>query len=333
MEKIDYVGFSAWLLRGDRRKTTIYKICNALRYFQKYGEGFTEQEVERFLLRLKEQNKSHAYINIFVTSLRTYGQYKGLEGLLNVKQYVRQQTTKATLSDDEIEAFLSVPRRKNQPYLHYPKMTMFWNLVAFTGARPGEIAKLQKRHVDWGRGVLVFEMTKTNVPGVVPIPPNCKEMLKVYMDSISTDYLFPSARGGSHYSAGEHPVIDNVDWHFDWKKRLAQMGGINRPHLTPYSFRHSMATRLLEENVSLFHVKKLMRHSKLETTEIYSHLGTKDVIEAVQAHPLIRKGSTPQFILKGIRETIGKFNIDKDPRFTYKVVHTETKLSFEVEIA
>ena len=264
--------------------------------------------------------------------MRLYGICFNIPELNNLRQYPKQHTTKATLSDEEIEAFLALPRRKNQPHAYFPKYKVFWHLVAFTGARPGEIAKLTKKHVDWGRGVLVFDITKTNVPGVVPIPPNCVGLLKEYMTSINTDFLFPSAKGGAHYSAGEFPVIDNVDWHFDFKKRLVQLGGINRPKLTPYSFRHSMATRLLEENVSLFHVKKLMRHSQLKTTEVYSHLTTKDIIEAIQKHPLIRQGSDPRFILRAISDTLRGFNLDKDGRFRYSINESDGKIEFSVEL-
>lgn len=282
----------------------------------------------------KAQGKSPAYINSFVDTARLYGQFKGLKGLQKLRQFKVGVTQKATLSDDEIEAFLSLTARKKQPNRLFIKYRMFWHLVAFTGARPGEIAVLQRKHIDWGRGVLIFEMTKTNVPGVVPIPPNCKEMLEGYLEQLKTDYLFPSGNGErSKNQRGSLSVLTNVDWHYDFHKRLKQMGGIHRPKLTPYSFRHSMATRLLEENVSLFHVKKLMRHSDLKSTEVYSHLTTKDVIKAVQAHPLIRRGSDPAFILQGMSETIRKFNLDNDPRFRYSITQTERKLNLEIEIA
>lgn len=332
MQSIDYDGFSAWLFRNNRRKTTINKHLNCLKFLERHKHAINYPYLEKFLTGLKEKNFSHSYINNFVCCLRLYGQFKGIEELLKLRQYPKKYRAKATFSDEEIESFLSLGRRKNQPHFYFPKYKVFWHLVAFTGARPGEIAKLQKKHIDWGRGVLVFEETKTNVPGVVPIPPNCKILLKEYIDGLTTDWLFPSAKGGAHYSAGDLPVIDNVDWHYDFKKRLAQMGGINRPNLTPYSFRHSMATRLLEENVSLFHVKKLMRHSQLKTTEVYSHLTTKDIIEAVQHHPLIRKGSDPRFILRAICDTLRGFNLDKDNRFQYSLNESDGEIEFSAKV-
>jgi len=45
-------------------------------------------------------------------------------------------------------------------------------------------------------------------------------------------------------------------------------------HITPHSLRHSIATHLLEKNVSLEHIKTFLGHRSLESTQIYTHLLT-----------------------------------------------------------
>lgn len=329
----DLSGFAAHLALHDRRKTTVKRHLNSLRFLTQHLHALTKEDVDTFLIEYKQQGKSNSYLNTFINTIRLYSQYKQLDqALQSYKQFKKIYGIKATFSDDEIEAFLALPRRKNQSPLHHKRMTMFWKCIAYTGARPGEIARLKKQHVDWGRGVFVIETSKTNQPGVAPIAPNIKQDLREYMDTIEGDYLFPAARGGNSYTDGEFPVIDNVDWHHDWKKRINILK-ITRPRLTPYSFRHSMATRLLEENVSLFHVKKLLRHNDLKSTLVYSHLTTKDIQEAITKHPIIRRGTEPKTVLKHIIEILQNLHLENDSRFRYKLQQDEGSIKFEAIIA
>ena len=54
--------------------------------------------------------------------------------------------------------------------------------------------------------------------------------------------------------------------------RLARaQSGIN-PAATPHTLRHSYATHLLEEGVSLRQISQYLGHASLDTTVIYTHL-------------------------------------------------------------
>lgn len=323
-------GFSAYLAQRDRRNTTIKRHTNNLRYLGKFVDQFEKEKIDKFLLKLKAEGKANSYLNSIINTIRLYAQYLNLSPeLQKYKQFKKTTSIKATLSDEEVETFLALPRRSHQPEKHRIKMSMFWALIAFTGMRPGECAMLEKKHFDWGRGVISIEISKTNQPGIVPIPPNIKDQIKAYLEGLEGTYLFPSARGGASYNG--MAILDDVAWGFDFHKRLKQIG-LERPHLTPYSFRHSYATRLLEENISLFHVKKLMRHNDLKSTLVYEHLTTKDLIEAQQRLPLIRKGTDPRNILNCLVEMIKSLHLEKDVRFSYQLEESDNSLKFEAYI-
>jgi integrase len=325
----DLEEFNLYLIKRNLKTSTRRLYLRNIKIIKKNVKCFTKQALQEYFIGLKEKERKSTYINRLIDIIRLWGFCFGDD--FSFPHFPEEVFVKATLSDEEVESFLNLPpveieqwnrwrtaRIKRCPTRrNYEKWTCFFSIMAFTGMRPGEVASLTVDDIDWGRGVFILDETKTNDFRYVPIPPNIAETIRKHITTLKDKELFPG--------------VDNVDWHYNFKMRIKRLG-IVRKNLSPYSLRHSFITRLLEEDVNLFKVQKIVGHRQIDTTAQYTHMTTRDTIEAVKKHPLIRKNTNPQDKLKAIIETIKGFCLHEDSAFAYSLEESETGINFSVKI-
>lgn len=327
--------FRIHLLSTDRAVQTTKRHIRYIGYVLAAAPSFSIPQIEGYLASLKLKGCKNTYLNHIISSIRAYAHFKGLKEHLKKIRYKKEEPfEKAVMSDEEIEAFLSLPKPPYAASWDWYMWTVFFSIMAFSGLRPGEVAKLTVEDIDFGlnvfhiRGNSFFKGKTSSSNVAVPIAINIQELLKEYLEKIETTNLFPSRRGGNQDTGG---VVNQSNWWQNFKKRLKLLG-VKRRNLSVYSLRHSYGTRLAEADINLYTIKKLMRHSNILTTETYMHLSTKDLQLAQNKLPLIRRKTRPKQILQSLVQTIKNFRIDEDQRFRYTLVEDGTSVRFECNI-
>ncbi|HXF28973.1 MAG TPA: site-specific tyrosine recombinase/integron integrase [Chlamydiales bacterium] len=134
-----------------------------------------------------------------------------------------------------------------------------------SGLRLSELAALSRVDVD-----LSTYMTKVRGKGkkerLVPITSQAAEWITKYLSHPERPFheaLFLNARG-------ERLTTRSIDRNF--QKHLRESG--LSPHITPHTIRHTIATHLLENGMDLKSIQRLLGHSSLATTTIYTQVST-----------------------------------------------------------
>jgi site-specific recombinase XerD len=170
------------------------------------------------------------------------------------------------LSKEECEKLL-----KNCGEELYPIFFTFLN----TGMRRGELLNLEWRDIDFGRKrikiVAKEEWEPKTSERYIPMNDSLFKVLKQHREQSKGSLVFTDSNGNK---IQKNELRKELMW-------ITKESGF--PDVTKlHSLRHTFASHLVMSGVDLSTVKKLMGHSDIETTMIYSHLADEHVDKAVE---------------------------------------------------
>lgn len=144
-----------------------------------------------------------------------------------------------------------------------------------SGLRVSELLSLERGNINAVQGYLKIK-GKGNKERIVPIGDYALEYLDKYVKEVrsknpgaKTKYMFLNNKG--------EPVSRQYFWR--QVKKYAARAGIEI-NISPHTLRHSFATHLLENGANLRQVQEMLGHSKIETTQIYTHVSAKRILSA-----------------------------------------------------
>ena len=209
-----------------------------------------------------KNNFSSSYQNQIVNSIKLF--FKIVKDsqieIDKIHRPKREKVLPNVLSKEEIKAILEAPKNLK----HKAMLSMIYSC----GLRRSELLNLKPNDIDSKRNVVIIRQSKGKKDRITPLSPKILELLRNYYKEYSPKtYLFEGQKKNAQYSARSLEEI---------LKKSIKLVTINKP-VTLHWLRHSYATHLLESGTDLRYIQELLGHNSSKTTEIYTHVSTKNI--------------------------------------------------------
>ena len=155
-------------------------------------------------------------------------------------------------------------------------------LLYATGLRVSELTALDMDDVDRA-GQTVRVLGKGRKERIVPFGDRAARALDAYLAwrAERRGTLFRNQRGSRLSARAVHAIV----------RKSAVAAGIAR-RVSPHTLRHTFATHLLDAGADLRVIQELLGHSRLSTTQRYTHVGADQLMRVYDAaHPRARGAS------------------------------------------
>jgi integrase/recombinase XerD len=174
--------------------------------------------------------------------------------------------------------FAEIERRKSEagdsPTL---RMAALVELLYGSGLRATELVSLPRNAVSPDKPYLILR-GKGGRERLVPISDKARAAVAEWAALVPRDSLWLFPTGKKHLSRVRL---------YQLLKELGTAAGIPPERISPHVLRHAFATHLLEGGADLRALQMLLGHADIATTQIYTHVDSRRLIELVNSrHPL-----------------------------------------------
>ena len=265
-EKINQ--FNYWLKSKRYSGSTIGTYMDSIQTFLRYysTKNLSEITNEDLIIFNNEyilaNHYSASYQNQIVNAVKLF--FRNIENKqLHPELIHRPKTQKLlpnVLSKEEIKLILNAHSNiKHKAML---------SLIYSCGLRCGEMLRLKPEHIDSKRNILIIKQSKGSKDRITPLSNKIILMLRDYYHLHKPkEWLFEGQKQGEPY---DERSLQNV------LKQAIVKCQIKKP-VSLHWLRHSYATHLLENGTDLRYIQEILGHSSSKTTEIYTHVSTKNI--------------------------------------------------------
>ncbi|MCK4798143.1 MAG: tyrosine-type recombinase/integrase [Spirochaetes bacterium] len=178
-----------------------------------------------------------------------------------------ERITRTVLEKEELKRFMFTCNIKS--YIGYRDRVIL-ECFYCTGLRNSELRNLKIGNIDLDKKVMYVRCGKGNKDRIVPL---CKRII-FYIDeylhkvrpglckfNLNEEYLFLTVKGGKIAIRTLLSIFSKYRKKSGLKKKI-----------TPHVLRHTFATHMIANGSSIYYVSKILGHSNLNTTCIYTHI-------------------------------------------------------------
>lgn len=249
-----------------RSERTIDSYLNALRKFlahfsERDLQDITNEEMRNYFHDLiKEKGYTFSTLNIHISAIKTFYKYSFSIDIrqIHIPRPGKSKHLPKVLSKEEVQRMI-------ERCINVKHRTIIITLYS-TALRREELLNLTLNDLLLDRRQLRI-IGKGDKERYVYLSDKLISQLQQYLKTYKPGhYLFEGPEGGQYSGSSVAHII----------KQAAKRAAIDR-NITPHMLRHSFATHMLTAGVSPMHIQKILGHSDIRTTLIYTHLTDKDL--------------------------------------------------------
>jgi site-specific recombinase XerD len=229
-------------------------------------------DIDDYLYKLKIKKLSTASRSRQLYTLRSFWNYlyKNTFCDFNIAMSIEpikiQRKERGFLSSEEAHSLISA--------IEHPLVQTVVQTLFYTGLRISECLNLKVEDVDIGNKIIHVINGKGSKNRNIPININLLSILqnyiKVHEHSTKSNYFFATKKSGSLSAPYVNRILNDTANKLRWEK-----------HISAHILRHSFASNLIKNGVNLVYVQKLLGHSNLKVTSIYTHASMDDLDKSI----------------------------------------------------
>jgi site-specific recombinase XerD len=235
----------------------------------------------------RAKGRSSEYVRLLAISLRSFVRFLHLRGKIGddlttavptVRKWSQPGVPKK-LTPDEVKRVLAAPDRKTPTGRRDYAILL---LLARLGLRAGEVITLQTNDLYWRSGEILIR-GKGARRDVLPLPHQTGAAIAHYLRRDRG--VRPTQRVFLRANAPRVPLTGPASIGHIVRRSLAQ-AGIERPkHIAAHLFRHTLASRMLQQGAQLRDIAEVLRHRAYSSSEIYAKIDLRSLDEVVRPWP------------------------------------------------
>lgn len=286
---VEYIEYCEYRKRLDRKTLKAYRIDlkQYTDYLQNISEFYFKNNLDKYITHLHKQYKPKT-VKRKIASLKAFFHYMEYKEILSENPFskldIRFREAKLlpkTIPFHSLQTFLStLYQQKEKATSEYQFRCCIRDIAVIellfaTGMRISELCSLRPADIDFvSNNILIYG--KGAKERILQIGnPEVLSALSLYYETFKSDiatcgYFFVNRLQKKLSDQSVRYMITHY----------AKLAGIEQ-HLTPHMFRHSFATLLLEQDVDIRYIQRMLGHSSISTTEIYTHVSNikqKDIL-------------------------------------------------------
>lgn len=296
--------YLAWLISTGYAETTIKGAHTDLEWLLRFLEmravkraaDITPEVLESYSLWLRErpnchhENQTVSLSHVFhrLTTLKCFCRWlvKGMVILQDPSEDLEmprlgERLPRVIMTQDEARAVLDAPELRS-PVGYRDKALL--ELLYASGVRTNELVKLRVQDLDFKARSVFVRKGKGNKQRLIVIPAGPMGYAREYVEKVRPRFA-KRTRGGDDGTlflnyTGAHVNINGL---CALIRKHAKLAGLDK-HVTALTFRHSIASHLLENGMDIRFIQEMLGHEKMSTTQVYTKVTLSGMMKHYNKH-------------------------------------------------